>query len=72
MTIHWKSVEQYFTVELFVFPFHLVCNFGKFINFVLGTVRNERVEVTLLSQFLVQCHAASDIDQIFNLNTEYW
>ena len=33
MTIHWKIVEQYFTVVLFVF-----------INFGLGTVRSERVK----------------------------
>ena len=28
---------------LFVFEFQPVCNFGKFINFGLGTVRNEGV-----------------------------
>ena len=43
MTIHWKAVEQYFTVVMFVFQFYPVCNFGKFINFVLDTVRSERV-----------------------------
>ena len=42
MTIHWKAVEQYFTVVLFVFQFS-VCNFGKFNNFGLDTVRSERV-----------------------------
>ena len=26
-TIHWKAVEQYFTVVLFVFQLHPVCNF---------------------------------------------
>ena len=31
MTIHWKAVEQNFTV--FVFQFYPVCNFGKFGNF---------------------------------------
>ena len=45
MTIHWKAVEQYFTVVLFVFRFYLVCNFGIFVNFGLGTVRSERVKV---------------------------
>ena len=44
MTIHWKAVEQYFTVVLFVFQFYPVCNFGGFINFGLGTVRSERVK----------------------------
>ena len=37
VTIHWKAVEQYFTVGLFVFA-----GFGKFINFGFGTVRSER------------------------------
>ena len=33
MTIHWKAVEQYFTVVLtFVFQFYPGCNFGKFLN----------------------------------------
>ena len=41
MTIHWKAVEQYFTVVLFVIQFYTVCNFGKLINFGLGTVRRE-------------------------------
>ena len=36
MTIHWKAVEQYFTVVLFVFQFYPVCNFGKFIKFGLA------------------------------------
>ena len=44
MTIHWKAVEQYFTVVLFVFSFYLVRNFGKLISFRLGTVRSERVQ----------------------------
>ena len=38
MTIHWKVVEQYFAVVLFVLQFYPVCNFGKFIKFGLGTV----------------------------------
>ena len=44
VTIQWKAVEQYLTVV----PFGIqasVCCFGKFINFVLGTVRSERVNV---------------------------
>ena len=36
MTIHWKAVQQFFTVVLFGFQFYLVCNFGKFIDFLLG------------------------------------
>ena len=43
MTIHWKAVEHYFTMVLFVFQFYPVCNFGTFIRFGLGTVRSERV-----------------------------
>ena len=41
MTIRWKTVEQYFTVLLFAVQYYHVCNFGKFINFGLGTVRSE-------------------------------
>ena len=37
MTIHWKAVEQYFTVVLFVFQSR------KFISFGLGAVSSERV-----------------------------
>ena len=40
---HWKVVEQYFTVALFVFQFHPVCNFGNFNNFGLGTVRSKGI-----------------------------
>ena len=43
MTIHWKAAEQYFTVVLFVFQFYSVGNFGKFMNFGLGTIESERV-----------------------------
>ena len=43
MTIHCKAVKQYFM--LFVFQFYPVCNFGKCINFGLGTVMSERVMV---------------------------
>ena len=46
-TIHWKAVEQYFTVVLFVFQFYPVCNFGTFIKFGLGTVGSERVKLRL-------------------------
>ena len=36
-TIRWKAVEQYLTVELFIFQFCPVCNFGKFVHdFGLG------------------------------------
>ena len=37
LVIHWKTVEQYFTVELHIFQFYLGCNFG------LGTLGTERV-----------------------------
>ena len=43
MTIHWKAVEQCFTVVLFVFQFYPFCNFGTFIHFGLGIVRSEEV-----------------------------
>ena len=42
-TIHWKAVKQYFTVVPFVVQFHPVCNFRKFINFGLRTVRTDRI-----------------------------
>ena len=48
MTIHWKAVEQHFSVVLFVFQFCPVCNFGKFINFGLATVRSEKVKLAYL------------------------
>ena len=38
MTIHWKAVEQYFTVVLFVFQYYPVSSFG------LGNVRSERIK----------------------------
>ena len=44
MAIRWKAVKQYFSLVLFVFQFHPVCNFGKFISFGLGAVRSERVK----------------------------
>ena len=40
MTIHWKTVEQYFTVVLFVSQFYALCYFGKFASFGLGAVRS--------------------------------
>ena len=48
MAIHWKAVKQYFTVVLFVVQFEAVCNFGKYINFGLGIVRSERINVQIL------------------------
>ena len=47
MTIHWKAVEDYFSVVLFVFQLQ-VCHFGKFINFGIGTVRSPRVSLLSL------------------------
>ena len=44
MTIHWKAIEQYFTVVLFVFNF--------------GTVKSERVMGESSSQFHVQKSAS--------------
>ena len=44
MIIHWKAVDQYFTVVLFGAQFYPVCKFSKFINFGLGTVNSERVK----------------------------
>ena len=32
MTIHWKAVELYFTVVLFVLQFNRVCIFRKFLS----------------------------------------
>ena len=46
MTFHWKAVEQYFTVMLFVFQFYPVCNFAKFIEFRLGTVKVPDFSIT--------------------------
>ena len=41
MTIHRNAVERHFTACFF--QFYLVCNFGKSINFGLGSVRTELV-----------------------------
>ena len=40
--------EQYSTVELFILQFSPVCNFGKYINFGIGTVGTERVNRSAL------------------------
>ena len=57
MTIHWKDIEQYFTVVLFVFHFYPVCNFVKFVDFELSIVMSERVKelkaTILYSQLLL-------------------
>ena len=45
MKIHWKAVEQYFTVVLFDFQFYAVFNFGQVINFGPGIVRSEWVKL---------------------------
>ena len=55
MTIHWKAVELYFTVVLFVMFFNI--NFGKFVYFGIGTLVSDRVkavfDVSLLHTLLV-------------------
>ena len=43
VTIHWKVIEQYFTMVLFGFQSSPVCNCGKSINFGLDTVKGERL-----------------------------
>ena len=48
VTIHWKAVEQYFIVPLFVLQIYPVCNFGKCINFGLATVKSERKKKTFV------------------------
>ena len=47
MIIHLQAVEQYFTVGLFMFQCFLGYNFGKLVDFGLGTVRGERVKLLL-------------------------
>ena len=39
MTTHWKAVDQYLTMVLFVFQFNPVIYCGKFINFGLPGVK---------------------------------
>ena len=43
MTIHWKAVEQYFTVVVLVIQLYPVFNCGKYIDFGFGAVRSEKV-----------------------------
>ena len=45
MTIHWKTVERYFIVVLFVFQFYPVCNFENnvsILDLALSTVKGLR------------------------------
>ena len=51
VTIHRKAVEQYFTMELFIFQCYPGCNFGKFVNFGLGTIGGERVKGFIITVF---------------------
>ena len=44
MTIHWKAVEQFFTVVLFGFQFSPLFNFEKCINFGFGIIKSEKVK----------------------------
>ena len=55
MNIHWKSVDQHFTVVLFVFQFHPVFDFGKFIKFGLQALSGVKglVVVILTSKNLL-------------------
>ena len=53
VTIHWKAVEQSFSVVLFVVQFYPVCNFGKLMKFGLRTIRSERGFVSASFQLLV-------------------
>ena len=58
LTIHWKAVEQYLTVVLFllfVIQFYPVGNFGEFIGLGLGTVRSVRIKQNIL---LTQDHCS--------------
>ena len=45
---------------LFVFQFCLVCNFRKFINFGLGTVRSERVKHVNCYMPLFTCSSSNE------------
>ena len=36
-------IHSFGKLVLFVFQFYAVCNFGKFVNFGLSTVRRERI-----------------------------
>ena len=45
MTFHWKGVEQYFNMVLYVFQFYPVCYFGKVTSVGLGAVRSERIKI---------------------------
>ena len=47
MTIHWKAVQQYFTVVLFGLQIYPVVNLGKFINSGFGTIRGKRLNGVL-------------------------
>ena len=63
MTIHWKAVEQYFTVVLFVFQFYPVCNLRNFIDFGIGTVRFQRVKTWLSCYAYQECNYLHSVDK---------
>ena len=59
-------MEQYFTVVLFVFQVSPVCNFGKFSNFGLGTVKSEGVKNCFITAMIISdihlCSCQNDPD----------
>ena len=48
-----SAIEQYFTVELFIFQFCSGCNFGKFVSCGLDTLSSERLIVRHVESFLL-------------------
>ena len=61
---------QYFTVALFASQFYPVCNFGKFVNFGLGTVKSERGNATVASFVLLikfRCGILTKIAQVWHV-----
>ena len=54
MIIRWKTVEQYFTVFLFVFPFSPVFNLGRFIT--LGLIPEKpSISVCFCGSLILSC-----------------
>ena len=52
LILQMPTLEQCFTVELFIVQFHPVSALGKFVNFGLDTLVSERVNV--MNQFFLQ------------------
>ena len=69
MTIHWKAVEQYLSLLLFVFQLKPVCNFGKFNNSARDVALSEVIGL-LMQSLLAAPTLAPRVDLTFQLSNK--